>query len=376
PAVIQAGLECIRADEIQDSGLIDRSMYNLLVHADLVIADISTYNPNALYELGIRHAVRPYSTIILKEREGRIPFDLDHNRIFMYVHLGEDIGAGEAQRCQTELVNLIRSVMAKCDTDSPFYQFVEVEPPILKKESLKGIIDELADKERHVFAVVEKAKSHMREGDFTSAARYWGKARKTVPGEPYFVQQMALCMYKSKYPSELMGLTESLKIIQELDPNGITNDPETLGITGAIYKNLYALHQDIESLNMAIHYYGKGFKVRNDYYTGENYALCLDMKAEQEQDPSEKIYFEIEARKTRESIIRNLESLIEMGETDDRQDKKWVYATLAHCHFALGNADKATMYEQLFRQENVEDWEWATYCRNKNRAAKIKKSTN
>ncbi len=53
PAVKIAGFHCVRADEIQDSGLIDKSMYALLMHADLVIADISTFNPNAIYELGM-----------------------------------------------------------------------------------------------------------------------------------------------------------------------------------------------------------------------------------------------------------------------------------------------------------------------------------
>ena len=67
PAVEASGFQCIRADEIQDSGLIDKSMYALLIKADLVIADISTANPNAIYELGIRHAVKPYATLIIKE---------------------------------------------------------------------------------------------------------------------------------------------------------------------------------------------------------------------------------------------------------------------------------------------------------------------
>ena len=65
PAVEEVGLKCVRADEIHDSGMIDRSMYALLVRADVVIADISTMNPNAIYELGVRHAVKPQSTIIL-----------------------------------------------------------------------------------------------------------------------------------------------------------------------------------------------------------------------------------------------------------------------------------------------------------------------
>src|SRR5512134_2720744 len=75
PAVTAAGLRCIRADEIKHSGEIDVKMYELLLRADLVIADISTANPNALYELGVRHALRPYSTILMKEEEGKFHFD-------------------------------------------------------------------------------------------------------------------------------------------------------------------------------------------------------------------------------------------------------------------------------------------------------------
>jgi hypothetical protein len=62
PAVENADYRCVRADEIRDSKIIDKSMYALLMKADLVIADISTSNPNAIYELGVRHAVKPYST--------------------------------------------------------------------------------------------------------------------------------------------------------------------------------------------------------------------------------------------------------------------------------------------------------------------------
>lgn len=50
PAAEAAGYQCVRGDEIIESRLIDKSMYTMLVYADLVIADISTYNPNAIYE--------------------------------------------------------------------------------------------------------------------------------------------------------------------------------------------------------------------------------------------------------------------------------------------------------------------------------------
>lgn len=57
PAVKEAGLNCVRADEIVHSGVIDKPMYEQIVHADVVVADISTSNKKALYELGIRHAL-------------------------------------------------------------------------------------------------------------------------------------------------------------------------------------------------------------------------------------------------------------------------------------------------------------------------------
>lgn len=43
---------CIRADEIVQTGHIEKMMYDYLLRADLVIADLSTSNVNAFYELG------------------------------------------------------------------------------------------------------------------------------------------------------------------------------------------------------------------------------------------------------------------------------------------------------------------------------------
>jgi tetratricopeptide (TPR) repeat protein len=359
PAVIASGYECVRADEIQDSGIIDRSMYALLMQAELVIADISTYNPNAIYELGIRHAVRPFSTIVLKEKEGKIPFDLDHTRIFAYQHLGEDIGKDESDRCIKELTALINKISATQLADSPLYEYIQgTVPPKMPKDEYKNIIKQLAEKEKHIFAIVEAAKDGMDKSDFESAIKYWRKAKDILPNEVFFVQQLALATYKSKKPSVTSALTDALKEINELHP---TNDPETLGITGAINKNLYIESNDIEFLNRAIEHYGKGYKISNNHYPGENYALCLNMKAKKEVDEEEKIYLKIEAKKTRKSILKYLETLVE---TPEGIDTKWIYATMAHCYFSIGNTQKGEEFEKSFLT-NAVDWEKETYNRSK-----------
>src|SRR2546423_3557484 len=85
PAVEAAGLECIRADTITHSGPIDVPMYEQLLNADVVVADLSTSNKNAYYELGVRHALRPYTTIIICEDGVKsFPFDINRNLIRQY----------------------------------------------------------------------------------------------------------------------------------------------------------------------------------------------------------------------------------------------------------------------------------------------------
>lgn len=362
PAVESSGFQCVRADEIQDSGLIDKSMYALLMHADLVVADISTYNPNAIYELGIRHAVRPFSTIVLQEKDGKIPFDLDHTRIFKYKHLGEDIGADEARRCQEALAEKIKQVTQKSLVDSPLYDFISnISPPELPLDEYKKIVGELADREAHIFATIEQAKQYMSESSFEKASKLWKKACETVPSETYFVQQHALAVYKAKKPSEMAALLDALKIIKTLDLDDDTNDPETLGITGAIYKRIWLSNKDVEFLKRAIQYYERGFQIRDDYYTGENYALCLNMMASISSDSEEIIYHNVAAKKVRHHIIDRLKASLPENPDEFNQSHKWEFATLANCCFGLGDDESGKKYEDIFLSLASIDWEIATY---------------
>jgi len=58
-----------------------------------LVADISTLNANVLYELGVRHALKPHTTTIIAEYQIVNPFEVNHISMMSYKHLGEDIGA-------------------------------------------------------------------------------------------------------------------------------------------------------------------------------------------------------------------------------------------------------------------------------------------
>jgi tetratricopeptide (TPR) repeat protein len=65
PALEAAGLEVFRADEEQRAGDIRSDMFQELLLADLVVADLTINNPNVWYELGVRHALRARGVVLI-----------------------------------------------------------------------------------------------------------------------------------------------------------------------------------------------------------------------------------------------------------------------------------------------------------------------
>jgi hypothetical protein len=152
PAAEAAGYECIRADEIQHAGNINVPMYQQLLHADVVIADVSTYNPNAFYELGVRHALKPYTTITIAEDKLVFPFDVGQIAIRTYHHLGEGIDFGEVERMRGELEKAIKAVAKQADCDSPVYtlrSFATCARPRWRKRKLSALLQPVSKQSRH-----------------------------------------------------------------------------------------------------------------------------------------------------------------------------------------------------------------------------------
>jgi tetratricopeptide (TPR) repeat protein len=84
PALELAGFESFRADEATTSGDILTDMFQELLLADLVIADLSIDNANAFYELGIRHAFRKRGVVHIQAGRAYMPFDIFNVRTLPY----------------------------------------------------------------------------------------------------------------------------------------------------------------------------------------------------------------------------------------------------------------------------------------------------
>jgi len=65
PCIIDSGLEPLRDDEEITGGIIQKSMFERLIYSKYAIFDLTLANPFTFYQLGVRHAVHPRSTVIL-----------------------------------------------------------------------------------------------------------------------------------------------------------------------------------------------------------------------------------------------------------------------------------------------------------------------
>ena len=357
-AVEEAGLECIRADDIKHSGLIDVPMYELLLEADVVIADLSTANPNAIYELGVRHALRPHTTIIMAESQFKFPFDLSHIVIRPYEHLGKGIDAEHAEAVREELKAAIHKLLDQPDVDSPVYTFLPKlktwnagVAPILEAAAVAaqpvpvaasaGLADQSS-----IAELMEMFQEAKKESEWSSAARTLKKLIDKRPNDPYFRQQLALATYKSKKPDPVAALNAAREILQELFPHSST-DPETLGLWGALHKRLYELTGDAAALDESIWAYEKGFYVKNDYYNGINLAFVLNLRAANAADPQEVTADVVQARRVRRRVAEITRKLLAAGIKDDEGNVDadatfWVQASLAEALEGSGQKDEAT----------------------------------
>lgn len=79
PALEPFKLTVIRADDIDNPGIITRQIIEYIMRARLVIADLSFHNPNVFYELALRHAVK-LPIVQLVRMIDKVPFDVNQMR--------------------------------------------------------------------------------------------------------------------------------------------------------------------------------------------------------------------------------------------------------------------------------------------------------
>lgn len=131
PVFDALNISCYRAIDKNLNESIDKIMLQEIKNADIVVADISTLNANVMWELGVRHSLKPQHTIIICEEEqmSTIPFDINHFVVHKYTHSEQGIPYLEVDRFRNYLTDLVTKILKNdsLGTDSPVFTFLEIE---------------------------------------------------------------------------------------------------------------------------------------------------------------------------------------------------------------------------------------------------------
>ena len=187
-------------------------------------------------------------------------------------------------------------------------------------------------------------------------------------------QKSALYTYKDQDLPLEWRLNRAMEILKEREDLAATQNQETLGLAGAIYKRKWEVDGQRLHLERALFYYLRGYaqgaperwradvlkylrdnpgcqlRAEEDQgYNGINAAFVLDVLAQQEEEEARRAGLVSEvahsrreaARLIREEIVRSVRPLRTKPGLERLAEDWWFYATVGEAYFGLGTSNQA-----------------------------------
>lgn len=388
PGIREAGLVPVRADEELTGGIIHKAMYERLLLCDFAVADLTTANANVFYELGIRHATRPRTTLTIFAEYQTLPFDVNFLRSIPY-KLGDNnqFGSSEAfqlRKTLTERLIKLRELASKdASKDSPLFQLLEsYEAPDIARlktdifreqveysveikkeledsrntrdlESIKKIENRLGKLDQvESGVIVDLFLSYRSFQAWDEMIRLYDEMPIPMQNSVLVREQLGFAYNRAGDRKKAIAILED--VVQKRGPSS-----ETYGIMGRVYKDLWqeAVQKGdnikgMGYLNKAIETYTRGFEVDfRDAYPGINAVTLLELKGDSSSLAQKEILLPV----VRYAVMQR----IKLARPD-----YWDYATLLE--LAVLAEDENEAYRKLADAlANIrEEWEPKTTANN------------
>jgi hypothetical protein len=312
PAVQELDLECRRLDELSGGAIWQKTLCTALMSSDLMIADVSMQNPNVLYELGVRHALKRRRTLVVAARGTWLPFNISYVQALWYEPDQEGrLTAEPAEQFRQALQANIRQSQRTVISDSPIYEFFpELEvilPPASESahrqrrrrpQAQRAFAESVAESPARAIDELKRSEAEVRREPQADPIEYLTLLRQyrdlsqwdelialaaesppNVKQSPEVQQLHALALNRRSNSGDQ---DRAIELMRELiEETG--GDSETFGILGRIYKDRYyeAKQRDDHdaaafNLECALNCYRGGFaKNPKDYYPGINIVMLL-----------------------------------------------------------------------------------------------------
>ena len=255
---------------------IKTKMWSMIKHADIVVADITSYNPNVMYELGVRHAFKDKITIMISDHIRNLPFDIN------------DFVVIDSKKLHSYIS---KSLEAKY-IDSP--------------------IRRIKLKKRGIFKSYEnKLDKFMKMANESKEAENWNELLETCKNEDFVILKgfeqydriLALATYKVN--NNINGLLDAKKIIEYHYP--LSNlDYEVSCLYASITRKIYEKKSSKENLKIAEKVAFSIYADFQDAYSVSSFYLIKIIKAERKDISYEELKYEF--RQIKDKFINKKES--------------------------------------------------------------------
>jgi len=386
PAIKDAGMEPIRADEEKVRGSIHKPMFERIILSDYVVADLTGANANVFYELGIRHAVKPYTTISIFADDCDLPFDLAAFRTMPY-KFSPGKGLTNADEVKKVITAALVDSKTNKTTDSPVYQLVDgiqfqnsvahqktdIFRELVKydqqlKEDLEDARNTKGDEAAKLAAIETVVNARLLPLEDQEAGilidvmlsyrdvSAYSKMQEFIERLPSHIRQTV--MVQEQYGFALNRTGNREKAIRTLKKVIADNGPssETYGILGRVYKDYITDYYGQGDFTMAVSYidealdaYRRGFEADwRDAYPGVNYITCLELKGHRD-------------------MIKTIMPVVEYSVIRKKEQKEpdyWDEATLAELGVIANDYAKADGFLTAAKKRQPKAWMLQTTCKN------------
>lgn len=412
PAIEKAELEPLIEREEKSFGSIHKTMYEKIILCEFCIADLTNLNPNAYFELGMRYAVKPFTTIpIIASSHFPLPFDVGPDRTFAY-QVDKDFNLLDKENDIEKLAGILINAKQGRNTDSPLYDMIngisfqnsvahektdvfreKVQyDEVIKKELAyaRNVMD--ADKSKlkqlridAINKVVEKYKplenietavlidimiSYRNIEAFNEMMAFIKELPRYVFDTVMVQEQYAFVLNRNggkAKPADEVMINEAENVLRKLETDGKASS-ESYGIWGRIYKDKFERAYQTRStgeakvyLKNALKYYEKGFDSDpRDAYPGVNYVTCLEI-----------LGFTDKALRLLPAVEFAVNAKMKRKEPD-----YWDYATLLELTVIENKLDVAEEFFYEAKPLAVESWMMGTTKANLSKILNFRKERN
>jgi len=393
-ALERAGLEPFRADLERRAGDIIPDMFQELLIADMVVADLTIDNPNVWYELGVRHALRQRGVVIVC---GRVTtaFDLYTNRKLIYRLKEWDTDPTALEADISALADMVKATMDAWHGRkiSPvYYHLPNLEEPDWKRLKLGDAKEfweqhdawerqiDLARRSRQIAdllvlaneapvaafrvdAWIVAGKALRRAGQFKFALEHLEHGLDRSPTNLDLLREKGICLQRLAAAGE-QGFTVDRARRHYRDALAqYPRDAETWALLGRVDKDAWAqtwnragqtperkrddaTYEDA-LLRAAIESYATGYRTNpGHYYSGLNALTLMHLYRELKNDPRYDT--------TMETMVGAVRFAAQCEPDPDQVF--WAKATLGDLAVLVGTPDTVTNAYKEAVASNEKDW--------------------